>query len=100
MAKRRAPTLSAVSSSGHSRLQQSVQVRKASNSELPNDCLVTWRKVYIPTLLQYLGTIADPWDLTGFIEKAQELYNNCFPSSPYDITYKGDRRAQLVSKIF
>jgi len=96
MAKCCAPTLSTISGSGHSGLQ----IRKASNSEIPDKCLQTWRKLYIPTLLQHLGTVTNPWDLTTFIEKAQELYDKFFPFSPHDLTRKGDHRAQLVSLFF
>jgi len=99
--KSRAPTLSAVSSNECSGLLlQGAQIRKASNSEIPDDCLLMWRKIYIPTLLQHLGTVSNPWDLSAFIDKAQEIYNKCLPSSPYNLTCKGDRRAQLVSSFF
>jgi len=101
VAKSRAPTLSAVSSNEHSGLLlQGAQVHKASNSEIPDNCLLMWCKVYIPTLLQHLGTESNPWDLGAFIDKAQEIYDKCFPSSPYNLTCKGDRRAQLVSSFF
>jgi hypothetical protein len=65
------------------------RTKKLSNNDLPDGVdLKTWRRSFISTYLQYVGSSSNPWDIPAKLacEKMQLIWDSIFPDVEYKIT--------------
>ena len=65
------------------------RTKKLSNNDLPDGVdLKTWRRSFVSTYMQYVGSSRDPWDIPAKLacEKMQLIWDIVFPAIEYDVT--------------
>jgi hypothetical protein len=63
--------------------------KKVGNNDLPEGTdQRLWRRTFISTYIQFVGTQPDPWDIPAALacEKLQIIWDTVFPSIPYTVT--------------
>ena len=64
--------------------------------DLPNGTLEAWHTLFTHMWLDFLGTLQNPWDCAGMLEKAQELWDKVFPHHPHILAAKDKAVFNLV----
>ena len=65
------------------------QTKKLSNNNLPDGVdLKTWRRSFVATYMQYVGSSPNPWDIPAKLacEKMQLIWDAVFPNIKYKVT--------------
>jgi hypothetical protein len=63
--------------------------KKLVNNDLPDGVeLKTWRRSFVSTYMQYVGSSPNPWDIPPKLacEKMQRIWDAIFPDIEYDVT--------------
>jgi hypothetical protein len=63
--------------------------KKLVNNDLPDGVeLKTWRRSFVSTYMQYVGSSPNPWDIPATLacEKMQLIWDTVFPDIEYDVT--------------
>lgn len=63
--------------------------KKTVNNNLPDGVeLKTWRRSFVSTYMQYVGSLPNPWDIPSKLacEKMQIIWDTIFPDIEYDVT--------------
>ncbi|KAH9838770.1 uncharacterized protein C8Q71DRAFT_722863 [Rhodofomes roseus] len=74
---------------GTNHSQQRKAVECARNEDLPcSEC--EWQLIFVPTLFEHLGRLANPWDVQEASNLAvlQKTWDNCFPNKPHKAKHK------------
>ena len=64
--------------------------------DLPNSTLEAWCTLFTHMWLDFLGTLQNPWDCAGMLEKAQELWDKVYPCHPHVLAAKDKAVFNLV----
>ncbi|OSX57852.1 hypothetical protein POSPLADRAFT_1155335 [Postia placenta MAD-698-R-SB12] len=70
--------------------------------DLPAGAEPRWSKEYIPTVLDYIGTLPNPWDIAAvnFVKVFQQIWDLVFPDILYLVNDKGAVYALTQQKIY
>ncbi|KAI0054315.1 hypothetical protein BV25DRAFT_1922803 [Artomyces pyxidatus] len=62
------------------------------NSDIPGwpKTLKPWRTIFIPMLLDHIGTQQSPWGIVGLVEDLQMLWDRVFPDIEHQVAEKDD----------
>lgn len=65
--------------------------RNYNHSDLPAGVMPKWGQIYVPTLLEFVGSLENPWKLSQpqLIAEQQSIWDRVFPElAPIEITDK------------
>ncbi|KAH9942654.1 hypothetical protein B0H21DRAFT_710225 [Amylocystis lapponica] len=64
---------------------------KAKKADLPLGAHPRWNKKFIPTYLDFMGTLPNPWDTSAFdlVAVLQDIWDQVYPDIPYSVTLQG-----------
>ncbi|KAH9940259.1 hypothetical protein B0H21DRAFT_893562 [Amylocystis lapponica] len=75
---------------------------KAKKADLPLGAHPRWNKKFIPTYLDFMGTLPNPWDTSAFdlVAVLQDIWDQVYPDIPYSVTLQGAVSALAKQKVY
>ncbi|ETW85320.1 hypothetical protein HETIRDRAFT_424654 [Heterobasidion irregulare TC 32-1] len=58
-----------------------------SIDDLPAGTQARWRRIFIPSWRDFVGTLENPWDVSSLIHELQQLWDAVFPSVPHTVAH-------------
>ena len=55
--------------------------------DLPAGTQARWRRVFVPSWRDFIGTLENPWDVSSMVHELQQLWDAVFPSVPHKVAY-------------
>ncbi|ETW84859.1 hypothetical protein HETIRDRAFT_312837 [Heterobasidion irregulare TC 32-1] len=56
-----------------------------TTDDLPAGTQARWRRVFVPSWRDFVGTFENPWDVSSMISQLQQLWDTVFPHVPHTV---------------